>query len=129
MNNDARKEWLASLKVGDRVAVSISRAFYGSYHSILEVKHITPSRNRFDIGYSDEEHVFLQVNRDGMKFAGRGSYGAPTIIEPVTDKILAEINLSRLRNNLNSRIKNVQKTDALNADQITRIIAIFEETP
>jgi len=86
MDTTARNVWLKSLKPGDRVAIkNHGRPIEEAGYQILEIAHITKTRNRFDLVNPGDTYVLYKGNARGY-IKGSGFSGGRDI-EPVTDEV------------------------------------------
>jgi hypothetical protein len=85
MNIEKYKEWLRSMKVGDKVAVKHNRPGGSLEIDITEVTNITP-KGGVRIAFN-KECLF----RDGVYSHGGGYFEHIYQLEPITDSLTAQI--------------------------------------
>lgn len=74
---ETREQWLASLKVGDLVAIPRRDWSLGETFDVDQITHITPSRNRFDLKRSKTR--YNQYGREPKSYSNE--------IAPYTDRV------------------------------------------
>lgn len=79
-----RSEWLAGLKVGDRVAAEVDAIGRRRVWHVYKVLHLTPMRTHIDIGVG--ARVIRRLDQRGEARIG-GTWGTMVRIEPVTPEI------------------------------------------
>lgn len=126
MNDTERKQWLASLKVGERVAIKERGLSDWPDYSLYEVKHITPTRKRIDIAALGSSYT-TGLDADGRTKRSPGSYTPKDEIEPITQQVWAQMAETRTRRKLQRLIENKATMNGLTVDQAKRILAILEE--
>jgi len=92
MHNFNHDNWLASLKVGDRVVLR-NRRVDGEFGppngpAVYRIECITAKRTRFDLVNHTGQ---LSLNRHGMLKTGKGAWSHSFRMEPHTPSIDAEI--------------------------------------
>lgn len=99
MNPVSRKEFIANLKVGDKVASRTRRlnnGFRSEYgYQVFTVKKITPSRTKFVVLCPDStEWTF---GKDGSYKSGSGMFSHFFYLGPVTPEVMESIRLDNIR--------------------------------
>lgn len=85
-SNDIREMWLFGLNVGDRVAIQNGGYSASNSWHYDKIKHITPSRARFDLESGSKVNIDGRSFRDrSNRFSGLHSWE----IEPITKEIVA----------------------------------------
>ena len=118
-----REEWLKGLKKGDKVA---DKKYYGEY-TIFTIKNITP---KGFIRLNEKENILLKPNGEYHKFENWRSF--KLIIEPVTDKVLKEIEYNKENrllmkefNSLSDEI--INNKYKLTNESLEKLIKVFKE--
>lgn len=126
MDWDKRPEWLASLKVGDQVALEQS-GFGPKEYYIGTVEKITPTRRRFDVKMPFGS--VSEFDADGYAKRTKGSYGSRRCIEPVTEQVKLVNRRTELKRQLERALMTAymgRLRDDLTVEQMEQIVAILK---
>lgn len=103
------KEWLASLKVGDKVAISIRNGYrIGEVSRLTKTQIVLKDGNKF--------------NRESGYLVGRNACNQPVYIQSITDEILKEWRRNwLLKEFYNYDIKQISN------ENLEKIVALLKE--
>lgn len=116
-NHDEHKAWLKTLKVGDKVAISVARGFSGHTYRFMTIERMTATQ----FVCKDEHNNDTRVKREYGNLIGHSFVK----IEPITDAVHAK----REANKLADWFKSISFHDSLKptTDQLRAMHAAWKE--
>ena len=109
-----RKEWLATLKVGDKVAIQAETYDAAGYYYIEQITHITPGR-KFTTTKG-------KVDNDGNSYGNCRHFWH---IEPITDKVRA----ANMKERYLRAVKHFERWEELTPEDLKSVCDILARYP